>query len=258
MKLAFSKPTRDAGAQRRLFAGYPAHGFDGLQLKNNQYGDYVAAEDGPERFRADWGDAPGHVESLITMNPLDAAGIGRLRDLVRFGAGVGAARVVLCHDARREGLTDADLVGFAGLLSELAQEAREQNVRLSLHHHTDQPVMHRRDFEVFFGAVRPDTLTLTVDTGHLAKSGISEVGLLISDLAAFVDNIHLKDYADSEFRLLGRGEVDLEGALAAIVKLGDGVTLCVDEESRAALDEGFEVSRRYLRDHGIGSPDQAE
>lgn len=249
MKLAFSKPTRDTEAQRRLLLSYPEYGFDGLQLKGNQYGDYVGAPDGPDRFRADWGDAPGHVSSLITMNPLDAAGTERLLTLIDFAAGVGAERIVLCHDVPREGLQDSDLTGFAATLSDLAERSLERGVRLSLHHHTNQPVMHRRDFDVFFAAVRPDTLTLTVDTGHLVKSGITDVASLITDLAPVIDNLHLKDFADGEFRLLGQGTVELTGALAAIGRLGDGVTLCVDEESRADLAEGLRVSRDYLRDH---------
>lgn len=252
MKLAFSKPTRGAEAQRLLFQRYPEFGFDGLQLKGNQYGDYAGDPDGPGRFRADWGAAPGHVSSLITMNPLDDEGTERLRALFRFAAEVGAERVVLCHDVPREGLQDSDLVGFAGVLSDLAEESVGLGVRLSLHHHTNQPVMHRRDFDVFFGAVRPDTVSLTVDTGHLVKSGITDVASLITELGAYVDNIHLKDFGDGEFRLLGQGDVDLDSALVAIGKLGDRVTLCVDEESRAELEEGLRVSRDYLRDHGAG------
>jgi sugar phosphate isomerase/epimerase len=249
MITAFSKPTRGADAQRRLFAEYGEHGFDGLQLKGNQYGDYVGTADGPDKFRADWGSEPGHVESLITMNPLDPDGIERLRSLIDFAAGVGARRIVLCHDVPREGLQDSDLVAFAGLLSDLAEESVERSVVLSLHHHANQPVMHRRDFDTFFGAIRPGTVRLTVDTGHLVKSGITDVASLITDLAPQIDNIHLKDYADGEFRLLGQGEVDLVGALKAIRALGDRVTLCVDEESRAELTEGLQVSRAYLDDH---------
>lgn len=254
MKITFSKPTRDADSQRQLFAEYPKYGFDGLQLKGNQYGDYVGDPTGPERFRSDWGSEPGHVDSLITMNPLDPAGIERLRSLINFAAGVGSTRIVLCHDVPREALEDDDLVRFAGLLSDLAEESAGQGVRLSLHHHTNQPVMHRRDFDTFFGAVRPNTLALTVDTGHLAKSGITDVGKLITDLAEHIDNIHLKDFADGEFRLFGQGIVDLTGALTAIKGLGDQITLCVDEESRAGLDEGLRVSRDYLRLAGAMEP----
>ena len=250
--IAFSKPTRGAEQQRLLFDRYPAFGFAGLQLKGGQYGEYL--DDpvaGAERFRADWGTEPGHVSSVITMNPLDEAGKERLRALSAFAGAVGSQRVVLCHDVPRDGLDDSDLIRFAGELSDYAEEAAEQGVVLSLHHHTGEPVMHRRDFEVFFGAVRENTLRLTVDTGHLLMSGVTDIPALLTDFASVIDNIHLKDYDDGEFRLLGQGSVDLTSVLDTIAKLGPGVTLCVDEESRAEIVEGLRVSRDFLAQHEL-------
>lgn len=248
--VAFSKPTRGSEQQRLLFDRYPEFGFTGLQLKGGQYGDYL--DDpvaGADRFKADWGSDPGHVSSLITMNPLDDAGRERLRTLSAFAGAVGAQRVVLCHDVPRDGLDDSDLIRFAGELSDHAEEAAEHGVVLSLHHHTGEPVMHRRDFDVFFGAVRENTLRLTVDTGHLLRSGVTDVPALLTDFASVIDNIHLKDYADGEFRLLGQGSVDLTTVLDAISTLGPGITLCVDEESRAEVLEGLQVSRDFLTKH---------
>jgi inosose dehydratase len=252
--VAFSKPSRGSEQQRLLFDRYPEFGFAGLQLKGNQYGDYLDEPvAGAERFRQDWGSDPGHVSSLITMNPLDEAGRERLGRLVAFAGAVGAQRVVLCHDVPRDGLEDSDLIRFAGELSDDAEKAAEHGVVLSLHHHTGEPVMHRRDFEVFFGAVRENTLRLTVDTGHLLRSGVTDVPTLLTDFAAVIDNIHLKDYADGEFRLLGQGSVDLVSVLEAIGTLDAGVTLCVDEESRAGILEGLQVSRDYLAQHQISN-----
>ncbi|WP_410793546.1 sugar phosphate isomerase/epimerase family protein [Kribbella sp. C-35] len=248
--IAFSKPTRGAEQQRLLFDRYPEFGFAGLQLKGGQYGDYLddpAA--GADRFRSDWGVEPGHISSLITMNPLDEAGRERLHALLVFAGAVGSQRVVLCHDVPKDGLDDSDLIRFAGELSDHAEEAAEQGVVLSLHHHTGEPVMHRRDFEVFFGAVRENTLRLTVDTGHLLMSGVNDIPGLLADFASVIDNVHLKDYADGEFRLLGQGSVDLISVLDAIAKLDPGITLCVDEESRAEIVEGLEVSRDFLAQH---------
>ncbi len=242
MTLAFSKPTRGVDDQRLLFDTYQAAGYEGLQLKGNQYAPYL---DSPARFRDEWGDDPAHVSSLITMSPLDEEGTERLRGLFRFAEAVGAQRVVLCHDVPRAGLTDDDLVGFARLLSGLGRESSDLGVRLSLHHHANQPVMHRRDFDVFFDAVEDSAVALTVDTGHLVKSGVLDIAGLLRDLAPVIDNVHLKDYADGEFRLLGKGTVDFDGVPAALATL-DGATLCVDEESRAEIGEGLEVSRRFL------------
>jgi sugar phosphate isomerase/epimerase len=248
--IAFSKPTRGPEQQRLLFDRYPEFGFSGLQLKGGQYAAYLDDPvTGADRFRADWGSDPGHVSSLITMNPLDEDGRQRLRTLCAFAGAVGAQRVVICHDVPRDGLDDSDLVRFAGELSGHAEAAAEHGVVLSLHHHTGEPVMHRRDFDVFFGAVRENTLRLTVDTGHLLRSGVTDVPGLLTDFASVIDNIHLKDYADDEFRLLGQGSVDLAAVLDAVTTLGPDVTLCVDEESRAEVLEGLQVSRDYLTEH---------
>jgi inosose dehydratase len=244
VKLAFSKPTRDEAGQRLLFSSYRAAGYDGLQLKGNQYSPFIAE---PAKFQEQWGDDPALVESLITMSLLDEAGAGRLRELFRFAAAVGSRRVVLCHDVPREGLTDADLVRFAAELSELGEEASAQGVRLSLHHHTNQPVMHRRDFDIFFEAVVDKAISLTVDTGHLMKSEVLDIAGLLRDLAPVIDNIHLKDYANGEFRLLGQGSVEFGPILDALSALDPETTLCVDEESRASIEEGLEVSRQYVR-----------
>ena len=251
MTLAFSKPTRDVEAQRRLFDSYRAAGYDGLQLKGNQYAPYLHS---PKRFQDEWGDDASHVESLITMNPLDADGTARLRELFAFAAGVGATRVVLCHDVPHDGLTDYDLTGIARMMSGLGREASDQGVRLSLHHHTNEPVMHRRDFDVFFTAVEDGAVALTVDTGHLMKSEVFDIAGLLRDLAAVIDNVHLKDYADGEFRLLGQGTVEFGDVLAALSGLDAGATICVDEESRAEIGEGLDVSRRFLAPWLAGLP----
>lgn len=242
-----SKPTRDADGQRLLFSRYRDYGFEGLQLKGNQYGGYVdAGALGAEQFRADWGGDPGHVSSLITMNALDEPGREHLGKLILFASAVGSPRVVVCHSVTRDTISEADLVRLAAELSDLAEATLDSGVQLSLHHHFNQPVMHRRDFDVFFGAVRPGTLKLTVDTGHLAKSMVEDIPGLISDFASLIDNVHLKDYANNSFQLLGRGSVDLAGILAAIDKLDSDVSLCVDEESKAAIEEGLAASHDYL------------
>jgi inosose dehydratase len=249
VKRAFSKPTRDEAAQRLLFESYRQAGYDGLQLKAGQYAPFL---DEPAKFQEQWGDDPAHVESLITMSPLDADGTARLRQLFEFAAKVGSKRIVLCHDVPREGLTDADLVRFAGELSQLGKEAADRGVRLSLHHHTNQPVMHRPDFDVFFDAVADGAVALTVDTGHLMKSQVYDIAGLLRDLAPVIDNIHLKDFADGEFRLLGEGTVDFAPILDALSALDPETTLCVDEESRASIEEGLQVSQEFLRSSAIG------
>jgi sugar phosphate isomerase/epimerase len=180
------------------------------------------------------------------MGALDEDGIATLRRIIGFGARTQAERIIFCHNHPRDGVTAADIKGFARTLSTLGQEAADQGVALSLHHHYQQPVMHRADFDVFFSAA--DHVGLTVDTSHLAKSGITDIAGLIRDLGRVIDNIHVKDFSHGEFQILGRGTLDFKSVMAALQDIDYSGWLCVDEESSASLAEGLQASRDYLRD----------
>lgn len=245
MKLAFSTPTEGSDAQRRLFMGYGPAGYDGLQLKAGQYLPYLHE---PERFLQEWGAFPGAASGLIFGGALDEPRQAALRDVLTFAQAVGSERLVFCHGVSRQGLTDDDIRGFAHTLSDLADEARGQGVRLSLHHHYDQPVMHRPDFDVFFGAVHTDALGLTVDTAHLVKSGVTDIAELIRAFAPVIDNIHAKDFRNGEFQVLGRGEIDFGPVFAALREIGYTGWVCADEESGGDLAEGMADCRRFLAD----------
>jgi sugar phosphate isomerase/epimerase len=245
MLIAFSKPTRDDAGQTELFGRFRAAGYTGLQLKAGQYADHLA---NPAAFTARWGGDRALTSALITMGTLDEDGddgLARLRQVVAFAAATGAERVVFCHDHPREGVTQADLRSFARTLSAVGREAAAQDVALSLHHHYQQPVMHYDDFGVFFSAA--DHVGLTVDTAHLAKSGVTDIPGLIRDFAPVIDNVHLKDYAGGQWRILGQGTLDFKAITAALADISYHGWLCVDEESPAPLEEGLQASRSYLR-----------
>lgn len=245
MKLAFSTPTSGNDEQRLLFTQYREVGYDGLQLKNAQYREYVAT---PERFLEAWGDYPGIASGLIAAGRLDEDGMIALRELFGFAGAVGCERIVFCHSVSREGLSDDEIRGFAQTLSELGKEARQRAVQLSLHHHYNQPVMHRNDFDVFFDAVHDQAIGLTVDTAHLVKSGIDDIAGLIQDFSHVIDNFHLKDFADGEFRVLGQGEIDFGPVFAAIRAIEFRGWLCADEESgTSGLIEPMEACYHFMR-----------
>jgi inosose dehydratase len=245
VNLTFSKPTSGAAEQRLLFSGYRAAGYAGLQLKSRQYQPYLGV---PGRFTAEWGDDPASVNSLIVMDTLDEAGVGRLRALVEFAAAVLSERVVFCLAVSRSSVDDDDIRGFAKILSNLGNEARRLGIRLSLHHHYDQPVMYRRDFDTFCAAADKDSVSLTLDTAHLAKSGIDDIAGILADYSEYVDNIHLKDLRNGEFRLLGQGDIEFGPFFDVIRRIRYDGALCIDEESGASLADGLSVSYRYVAD----------
>ncbi len=246
MRRSFSKPVPESEIDR-LVGTYRASGYEGLQLKQGQYLGHVAD---PDRLRARWGDDPGTFSALIVFDTLEPEGLGRLRDIVAFAAEVGSERVVFCHDHPREGVGRDELRAFAGILALEGMVARDRGVALSLHHHFGQPVMLPEDFRVFFDAVG-DTVGLTIDTAHLAKSGISDIPAFCREFASVIDNLHLKDFDGREWRLLGEGNLALADILTALDETGYAGWLCVDEESSASLDDGFRISREWLERNGL-------
>jgi sugar phosphate isomerase/epimerase len=245
MKLAFSTPTSGNDERCLLFTQYRGVGYDGLQLKNAQYSEFVAT---PERFLETWGDYPGIASGLIAAGRLDEVGMTALRELFGFAGAVGCERIVFCHSLSREGLSDDEIRGFAQTLSEMGKEARQRGVQLSLHHHYNQPVMYRNDFDVLFDAVHDQAIGLTVDTAHLVKSGIDDISGLIQDFSHVIDNFHLKDIAAGEFRVLGQGSIDFEPVFAAIQAIGYRGWLCADEESgTSGLIEPMGACYRFMQ-----------
>lgn len=242
MKLAFSKPTSGIDEQRLLFDRYRESGYEGLQLKGGQYAAHL---DDPSAFQNEWGDDPALTSALITGGTLDESGLAQLRKTIAFAQATHAERLVFCHGISRTGLTDADIAGFAKVLSQVGKEAADQGVALSLHHHFDQPVMHRHDFDVFFHEAK--AVTLTVDTAHLVKSGITDVAGLVKDFAEVIDNLHLKDFRDGQWRLLGEGTIDFEALAATLTATNYDGWLCVDEETTTELTEAMDRSLAALR-----------
>ncbi|EFH85174.1 sugar phosphate isomerase/epimerase family protein [Ktedonobacter racemifer] len=249
MKMAFSKPTADADEQQLLFSHFRSAGYGGLQLKAGQYREYVAQS---ERFLEKWGDDARDLASgLITGGLLDEAGIADLRALFKFAQAVGSERIIFCHAQPREGLSNADIQSYACILSDLGKEAQQYGIALSLHHHYNQPVMYRQDFAVFFDAVSDQTIKLTVDTAHLIKSGIDDIAGIIRDYRMVLDNMHIKDIADNEFKVLGKGTIDFTPVFAALHDVGYQGWLCADEESGDDLTGAMETCAQFLTSHYV-------
>ncbi|HEX5323098.1 MAG TPA: sugar phosphate isomerase/epimerase [Capsulimonadaceae bacterium] len=242
--LDFSIPTSGASEQRALFDHFAEYGYSGLQLKGGQYMRYL--ED-PERFLADW-KASTRL-SLIFWGPLDDPGIARLRLALQFAGAIGAKMVVFCHAHSRSGVTEADIASFARTISDLGAESAKSGVKLSVHNHYDQPVMHREDIATFFDAATPGAVGLTVDTAHLVKSGVADIAGVLREFRGVVDNIHLKDLAGGEFRSLGQGEIPFGPIFAAMKEIDYRGMLCADEESGASVVEGMAVASRFIRAH---------
>lgn len=244
MRFAFSAPTSTGEERASLFSQFGAAGYDGLQLKKAQFQEFV---DAPELFLDRWGSHTGIVSGLIVGGDLDRSGIDSLRKSIEFASRVGSERVVFCHSRPREGVSAEEIRQFASTLSELGKEARSQGLSLSLHHHYNQPVMYRDDFDAFFDSVSDGAVGLTIDTAHLVKSGISDIAEVIREFCGFIDNFHLKDFADGEFRVLGQGAISFAPVFAAIRDTKFNGWLCADEESGGDINQTMTHCYEFLR-----------
>ncbi|MCM3626532.1 sugar phosphate isomerase/epimerase [Paenibacillus glycanilyticus] len=244
IKYAFSRPTSSEEERDQLFREYGMAGYDGLQLKAGQYAPYLHQ---PERFMEEWGHREGIGAALIAGGNVDEHGSKQLRELFRFGQRIGSERIVFCHGVSRSKVTREDIRRFAEQLSELGIEAQQYGLKLSLHHHYDQPVMHREDFDIFFDGVQPGSVGLTVDTAHLVKSGIHDIAELIRAYASVIDNFHMKDFAAGEWQILGRGEIDFGPIFQAILDTGYRGWISADEESGGEIAEGLTECMSFLK-----------
>ncbi len=243
-KLAFSKPSGTDADSDVLFTRFRETGYDGLQLKAGQYMPYL---DDPQRFIDTWGQYPGAASALICWCKLDYEGKKLLKKIIAFGRNVGTEMIVYCHNAPRAGMTIEELKGYAVELSEVGKQARDVGLAFSLHNHYDQPVMHRDDIEVFFSHVKNSTVGLTVDTAHLVKSGEMDVAGIIRDFRSVIDNFHLKDIENGEFRVLGTASIDFKPVFVAIQDIGYPGWISTDEESGADMAAAMQQCYDFMK-----------
>lgn len=244
IKLAFSRPTSTTEEQSVLFQNYREAGYDGLQLKAVQYMPYLAE---PAKFKEEWGHLPGIGSALITGGSLDEASVEKLRDVFRFASAIGTDLIVYCHGIKRADVTAEHIRSYADLLSDLGLEAQQLGVKLSLHHHYNNPVMYRDDFDVFFNRIKENSVGLTVDTAHLVKSGINDVAEVIRSFGHVIDNFHLKDFEQGEWKVLGQGAIDFNPIFGAIREIGYKGWISADEESGGGIVEGMRDCYAYMR-----------
>lgn len=228
MEIDFSKPTKDDKERKILFDHFQAVGYNGLQLKADQYFSYL---DNPKAFKENYEALIKADLALIVGGGLHDEGIAFLKKVILFGKCINADMVVFCHSVSRQKVSKSDIQEFSRILSDVGQWSFQNGVKLSLHHHFNQPVMYRDDLDVFFSGIANGAVGLTIDTAHLVKSGIQDIPAVIHEFRDVIDNFHLKDIARGDFKVLGEGEINFEPIFSAINEIGYDGRICADEES---------------------------
>jgi inosose dehydratase len=244
VKLAYSRPARDEAQRVELFNAYRENGYEGLQLK----GDYLPYLDEPQRFYETYPQMRGGVSGLILGCKLDAEGSAKLQRVFRFAGAIAAPLVVFCHSAPRADVTRDDLLRFAREFSELGKVALACGTRLTIHNHAGQPLMYRDDLAVFFDAIAPGSVGLTLDTAHLAKAGVTDIAGVIRQFSGMIDNYHFKDVAGENFATLGAGTIDFAPVFRAIRETGYDGWVCADEESGAPVVESMQGCHAFIKE----------
>jgi sugar phosphate isomerase/epimerase len=244
IKLAFSRPTSLSEEQTLLIEQYRSVGYDGLQLKWGQYSPYLNE---PEQFNQQWGHLPGVGSALIAGGNLDETNVKLLRSIYHFAEAIGTELIVFCHGIPRANVKTEDIRRYADLLSDLGVEAQQQyGIKLSLHHHHNNPVMYREDFDIFFDRAKDGAVGLTVDTAHLVKSGVNDVAEVIRSFRHVIDNFHLKDFEQGEWKVLGRGAIPFDPIFQTIRDIGYSGWVSADEESGSGVLEGMKECHAYM------------
>ncbi|MGP4038759.1 sugar phosphate isomerase/epimerase family protein [Gracilibacillus sp. D59] len=245
MKFAFSRPTSSNEQRDRLFNNYQKLSYEGLHLKHSQYAPYIEE---PERFNEEWANLDGIASGLIFGGNLDRDNQQVLRKLFAFASQVGTDSIIFCHGVPREQSSNERLHQFAKQLTELGKEAwQDYGIQLSLHHHYNQPVMYREDFDVFFDQIKDNDVTLTIDTAHLYKSGIKDIAEVIRSFKDRIDNFHMKDFANGDWKVLGQGEIDFEPIFQAVKEIGYDGWMSADEESGGEIIGGMKECLDFMR-----------
>jgi sugar phosphate isomerase/epimerase len=209
-----------------------------------------------------------HFPTLLEDSVVDRSRrIEMLKGCVDLAAALGAPLVSVWSGAAPGGVV-ADRRGGARApdalwrrlcdgLRDLMDHGREREVRIAFEPEPGMFVERPAGYLELVSRLGHDgeDLGLTLDVGHLLVTRDLPVGEQIRSLAPHLVHVHLDDIASAthEHRMFGEGELDLRGALGALIAVGfDGlaaVELSRDSHRGAwAAEEAMRKLRAALRD----------
>lgn len=216
-----------------------SEGYSGLQLKGNQYAQWL---DSPDTFsqKFDISKTMG-----IIVYGLDE---GNLQKSIDFASHNDMQAVTWVPSWKRNQI---DYASAAAILNQFGDYAKEKDTELSLHNHAGQLFENRNDLNEFCNLVKPELSGLTIDTAHLALGGVKDIPTVIRECKEYIYLFHIKDVQDNEFCPLGDGELHFDEIFQAIRDIEFDGWLVVDDESdqmtlEEALPHAAEFIRRYV------------
>ncbi len=146
------------------------------------------------------------------------------------------------------------------LLTELGKRTADLGIPLVYHHHMNSTGEKPPEVAAVLAAADRRHVRLLFDIAHYQQGGGDPVAA-IRTYRDSIDVVHLKDVRDKagaagyEFVELGRGRVDVPGALAALAEIVFGK--CAIVELDRVVDSGrtpkqaAEINKQYLEAHGV-------
>lgn len=237
MRIGISRPSGTPEDAMALFSAARAAGFDGVQVKPQQYDLW---DRDPQRCA----EALGELASMLRAGLVAYPGPNPERwpedtaPMVDLAGGVGAEEICLCSGVSPSDLQPTSVSDIAGILNDIGEAALAKAAHLSLHNHADSLFETADDLDALVEHLDPRLCGLTFDTAHAAKGGMTDLAEHIARFAEYIRNVHLKDMsAEGRFCPLGEGVLDLEDALESLDRIGYEGWLIVDEESEGLSHE---------------------
>lgn len=252
MRIGISRISQTPQQSYEVLAAAQRHGFQGVQLKPTQYGEFL---DSPSAFQQHYDQlarlACGGLIVYPGGNP--AEWLTKAETILPFASALSAEHICFCSNVYGTGATEEQVTDVAQALTAIGQRARQENLVISIHNHVGSLVETEEDIARLLEKLDPQICGLTLDTAHAAKAGILQVERLVTRFHQHLINVHLKDLdPQGKFCALGQGTLPLQPILDTLTNIHYNQWLIVDEETASLpTEEAFSIAANYLKSQKI-------
>ena len=237
MYMGYSRPG-SVEVVSQMLSKMDSEGYHGLQLKVNQYAPWL---DAPDVFRRKFDISK--CMGLIAHGMDEAL----LRKTFSFAAELGLQAVSWMPSWKKG---QFDYAPAAEILNQFGKYAVEAGTKLSLHNHAGQLFDDKNALREFCNLVQPERIGLTLDTAHLALSGVKDTPAVIQECKDHIYLFHIKDLRGTQWCPLGQGELRFGEIFQAIRDIGfDGWLVVDDESDLMSLEEGMPYAAEFMKMH---------
>lgn len=199
----------------------------------------------------DHGLAPAgiHVGGELWVPGAVEAALANLERAIAFAAAVGAPHLAF-SGAARENKTDDELGHVAANLERIGRLCKAQGLALAYHNHWWEMHQDYRELRFIVEHTDPALVSLCLDVAWVLRGGGDPVWAA-AEFGPRVAFFHLKDTTATEWRELGRGELDFGGLLPLVCQRDAEWSVVEQDETAGPPVESARISREFLRRYGI-------